>query len=33
MQFYAIEKKSKKLFYQSASLFQIKESIKNNDRQ
>ena len=32
MQFYAIEKKSKKLFYQSASLFQIKESIKNNDR-
>lgn len=33
MQFYAIEKESKKLFYQSASLFQIKESIKNNDRQ
>ena len=32
MQFYAIEKASKRLFYQSASLYQIKESIKNNNR-
>lgn len=32
MQFYAIEKESKRLFYQSASLYQIKESIKNNNR-
>lgn len=32
MQFYAIEKSSNKLLYVSASLFQIKESIKNHCR-